>query len=392
MFVQIENPPPKKFALFNLGFRPFFLFASFFAIILIALWLAIYSGWLTLSGYYQFINWHSHEMIFAYTLAVIGGFLLTAVTNWTGLKTIEGKPLAALSLLWLLARVLPFAPVDGLWIAIIDLSFAFFLAISIAIPVIKVKQWHNLSVVTVLVLLFTANLLVHLQHLGLANTLAAGNSLAIYSILMLFIVITGRVVPFFTRVVVQYEQPKAKPVLENFLLLQLMVMAIVDIFNLPAGIMLVVALSGAIAHSYRVLPWFDKKLLATPVLWVLYAGYLWLIIGFILHALAAYHLVSQNLAIHAWTVGGVGLLTYGMMARVTLGHTGRDMIVSKWVASGFVLLFLAAFIRVFMPLIFHSYYVLWVQLSAILWIVAFVFFVIIYSHMFFQPRVDGRQG
>jgi len=392
MFVQIEKNQQKKFALFNLGFRPFFLFAVFSAIVLIALWVGFYSGWFTLSGYYQFIHWHSHEMIFAYTLAVIGGFLLTAVTNWTGLKTIEGKPLALLSVLWLIARILPFAPVDGIWIAIIDLLFALFLAVSIAIPIIKVKQWHNLSVVAVLILMFFANLLVHLQHLGISQTLSAGNDLAIYSILMLFIVITGRVVPFFTRVVVQYEQPKAKPLLENFLLLQLLLMAIIDIFQLPALLMMIVASSGAIAHVYRVYPWFDKKLLSTPVLWVLYAGYLWLIIGFVLQALAAYHVVSQNLAIHAWTVGGVGLLTYGMMARVTLGHTGREMIVSKWVSFGFVLLFFAALIRVFMPVIFHSQYILWVQLSAILWVIAFIFFATIYTNMFFQPRVDGRQG
>jgi len=343
MLNQIESNQQKKFALFNLGFRPFFLFSAFSAIILIALWVAFYTGWVTLSGYYQFIHWHSHEMIFAYTLAVIGGFLLTAVTNWTGLKTIDGTPLAVLSVLWLVARILPFIPVNGWLIAIIDLIFPLFLAVSVARPIIKVKQWHNLSVVAVLILMFIANLLVHLQHLGLSQTLAAGNSLAIYSILLLFIVITGRVVPFFTRVVVQYEQPKAKPLLENFLLFQLALMAIVDIFQLPALLMMIVALAGAIAHIYRVFPWFDKKLLSTPVLWVLYAGYLWLIIGFILHALAAYHIVSQNSAIHAWTVGGVGLLTYGMMARVTLGHTGREMVVSQWVSAGFVLLFSESF-------------------------------------------------
>jgi len=143
MFAQIENNQQKKFALFNLGFRPFFLFAAFSAIVLIALWIAFYSGWITLSGYYQFIHWHSHEMIFAYTLAVIAGFLLTAVTNWTGLKTIDGKPLAVLSILWLVARILPFLPVNGMWIAIIDLLFALFVAVSIAIPIIKVKQWHE---------------------------------------------------------------------------------------------------------------------------------------------------------------------------------------------------------------------------------------------------------
>ncbi len=347
MFVQIENNNQKKFALFNLGFRPFFLFAAFSAIILIALWLGIYSGWLTLTGYYQFINWHSHEMLFAYSLAVIAGFLLTAVTNWTGLKTIEGKSLAILSLLWLCARILPFAPINGLWVAASDLLFSFLLTISVAIPIVKSKQWHNLSVVGVLFMLFVANLLVHLQHLGFSQTLTAGNTLAIYSILMLLIVITGRVVPFFTRVVVQYKQPQVNQILEYFLVIQLIVMGLLDIFNLYYLLMLIVAFSGAVAHIMRVWPWFDKKLLSTPVLWVLYAGYLWIIIGFILQGLAAYSLVTQNIAIHAWTTGGISLLTYGMMARVTLGHTGRNMVVSKWISLGFVLLSLAAIHNVF---------------------------------------------
>jgi uncharacterized protein involved in response to NO len=241
-------------------------------------------------------------------------------------------------------------------------------------------------------MLFFADLLVHLQLLGISQTFDAGITLSLYCILAVIIIITGRVVPFFTRIVVQYQQPVAKPILEIFLLVQIAIMALVDIFNLPALVMMIVALSGAIAQGLRVWPWFDKKLLATPVLWVLYAGYLWIIMGFLLQALSAYSLLTQNLAIHAWTVGGFGLLTYGMMARVSLGHTGRNMEISPLIVYGMILLFLAASVRVFLPIIFSSQYLLWIQISGILWIVAFVFFAIIYSKMFFLPRVDGRQG
>ncbi len=331
-------------------------------------------------------------MLFAYSLAVIAGFLLTAVSNWTGRKTITGTALAILCLLWICARILPFVPIHGLWIATSDLLFSVLIIIGIAVPIIQTRQWHNLSVVGILLMLFIANLLIHLQHLGFSQTLLTGNSLAIYSILMLLMVITGRVIPFFTRVVVRYEQPNANLILEYFIVTQIIVMAIIDIFDFDSLIMLIIAFSGAIAHVIRIWSWFDKKLLSTPVLWVLYAGYLWLIIGFVLQGLTGYNVVTQNIAIHAWTTGGIAILTYGMMARVTLGHTGRTMIVSKWVATGFVLLFAAALVRVFMPIFFNSLYLFWIQLSSVLWIVAFVFFVSIYTLMFFQPRVDGSQG
>ncbi|MFK5986933.1 MAG: NnrS family protein [Pseudomonadota bacterium] len=392
MLHQLENNNQPKFALFNLGFRPFFLFATFSAIILIALWVANFSGWIKLSGYYQFIDWHSHEMLFAYSFAVIAGFLLTAVTNWTGLKTIEKTPLAMLSVLWLVARFLPFFAIDGIWIALCDLLFSLLVALGVAIPIIRSKQKHNLIIVAVLLLLTLANLLVHLQHLGYSQTLASGNALAIYSILMILTVVTGRVVPFFTRIVIQYDMPKVNPLLEKFLIAQLLLMAIVDMFSLPSIVMFIVAITGAMAHILRVKPWFDRRLLATPILWVLYAGYLWLIIGFIMHALAAINLITSNIAIHAWTIGAIGLLTYGMMARVSLGHTGRDMVISKLVVAGFVLIFMAAIVRVFLPIVFADSYLFWVQLSGLLWIVAFILFAYVYSMMYLQPRVDGRSG
>jgi len=392
MLLQIGEKPVQKFPFLNLGFRPFFLFASLSGFLLIALWLLQYSGVIGLSNYYGTTNWHSHEMLFGYTSAVIAGFLLTAVRNWTNAPTIIKAPLAAIAAIWLVARLLPFTSVAGWVVAVVDLSFFLFLAIAIAMPVVKVKQWKNLIMVIIPLFFFLANLLVHLFHLGIANTLYAGNMLAIYAIILLLIIMTGRVVPFFTKIVIKRLEPKENIALEKFLYVQLAFLAITDSFGFTPTIVAFFALLGAIAHMIRIRTWFAKELLGVPILWVLHAGYVWMIIGFILKALAAMEMVGNNLAIHAWTVGAIGLLTYGMMARVSLGHTGREMKPAKIVEFGFLVIIFAAIIRVIFPMLSMESYNLWVQLSGILWCLAFVLFIITYTKMYFQVRVDGQMG
>lgn len=392
MLLQIGERPVQKFPFLNLGFRPFFFFASLSGFILIALWIMQYSGWITLGNYYGSVNWHSHEMLFGYTQAVVAGFLLTAVRNWTNAPTIIKTPLGLLALIWLLARFLPFVAVPGWLIAVVDLSFSIFLAIAVAMPVIKVKQWKNIIMSVIALLFFVSNLLVHLFHLKVADTLYAGNMLGIYTIIGLLIIMTGRVVPFFTKIVIKRLEPKESLPLEKFLYVQLVFLALADSLGFAPIVVASLAMLGALAHIYRVKTWFAKELLGVPILWVLHAGYTWMIIGFIFKALAAFELVGHNLAIHAWTVGGIGLLTYGMMARVSLGHTGREMKPAKMVEFGFLVIIFAAVIRVFFPLFSMESYQLWVHISGFLWCVAFVLYIISYSKMYFQPRVDGQMG
>lgn len=393
MFIQIDEQAKKSFALFNLGFRPFFLLSALFAVILMAIWGVLYTNIIQLNTYYGFIDWHSHEMLFGYAAAVIAGFLLTAVRNWTNVDTISKTPLAVLAGVWLLARILPFTPAPGLLIAVVDISFFFFLALAVAHPIIKVKQWSNLIMVAILSTFMVADILVQSQHLGFMDGgVTAGNSLALYSVLMIIQVLTGRVMPFFTRVVVPDTQVIERPLLEKVLLITLVLLALADVFMLDSLIISLLAGILLVAHLMRVLPWFSKPVLNTPILWVLYAGYFWLIIGFAMKMLVGFNLVTNNLAIHAWTVGVIGITTYGMMARVSLGHTGREMLPSKLVVIGFYLLFLAAVIRVILPLFLMGQYVLWIELSSALWVAAFVLFTIAYLPVLTQPRVDGRAG
>jgi len=393
VFIQIDEQPKKSFALFNLGFRPFFLLAAFSAIILMGTWVLAYANIIHLNTYYGFIDWHSHEMLFGYAAAVIAGFLLTAVKNWTNVDTITKVPLALLAGIWLAARILPFTPVPGIVIAIVDVSFFFFLALAVAHPILKAKQWNNFIIIAIISVLMLGDILVQSQHLGIMATgVAKGNLLALYSVLLIIQVLTGRVMPFFTRVVVPQTEVVERALLEKVLLIVLILLALADFFALNGLIISLLAGILLVAHIIRVAPWFSKPVLNTPILWVLYAGYLWFLIGFAMKVMVGLDLVANNLAIHAWTVGVIGITTYGMMARVSLGHTGREMLPSKLAVSGFYLLTLATIIRVIFPLFSMAHYILWIEVSAVLWSIAFILFAIVYTPVLTQPRIDGREG
>ncbi len=393
MFLQIDEQEKKSFVLFNLGFRPFFLGSAYAAVILMAIWGLLYSNVIQLNNYYGIIDWHSHEMLFGYASAVIAGFLLTAVRNWTNVNTISQTPLAILTAIWLLARILPFTPLPGVLIAVVDVSFFFLLMLAIAHPIIKVKQWSNMVMVGILGVFLIADMLVQAQHLGLLTKgVIQGNTLALYAVLLIIQVLTGRVMPFFTRVVVPGTEVVERPNLEKVLLTTLILLAISDTLVLNSLLTSALALVLVVEHLMRVSPWFSRPVLNTPILWVLYAGYLWLIIGFILKVCVGFDWVTNNIAIHAWTVGTIGITTYGMMSRVSLGHTGREMIPPKFAITGFYLLFLAAVVRVVFPLISMAHYVLWIEISIALWVLAFALFAIAYTPILSKPRVDGQSG
>lgn len=393
MLLQIDEQPRKSFALFNLGFRPFFLFAAYSAAILILIWLLMYHNVIQLNHFYGFMNWHSHEMLFGYTSAVIAGFLLTAARNWTNVDTITRTPLAILALIWLAARILPFTPLPGGMVALANILFFLLLSLAVAHPIIKAKQKNNFIMIALVFSFLIADLMVQSQHLDyLSHGVRYGNTLALYTILFIITLLSGRVMPFFTRVVVPGTEVIERPVLEKSLLILLVLLALADLFSLNGYVIALLAAALVVAHMMRVTPWFSGPVLNIPILWVLYAGYLWIIIGFVLKVGVGLGMVTDNLAIHAWTVGGIAIITYGMMARVSLGHTGREMSPPRLAIIGFFLLFIAAVIRVFFPLFAMSYYLIWIDISGFLWILAFLLFAISYTAILYRPRVDGRAG
>ena len=383
------------FTLFALGFRPFFLMAGIFAVILMALWAGAFVTNRPLTTYYGMTGWHSHEMIFGYACAVIAGFLLTAVRNWTGMETAKGPPLAGLSALWLAGRIMPFFPgaLPSWLIALVDLLFLPALALSLAIPLVRGGQKRNLFFIPLLGALALADLLVHLELFGFAyGSARTGNFLALDLIILLIVIMGGRVIPFFTERALSGVSPKRWRWLEWTSIASVIAFMLAELFlpgSIPAGVMAGLA---AASNGLRLAGWYTKRFWAVPLLWVLHLGYAWVVVGFCLKTLAVLDLVPPQLTLHAFTVGGIGVLTLGMMARVSLGHTGRPLKAAGPVAFAFALINLAAVLRGIVPIIFPYWLLQLAALSGGLWILSFLIFVVIYTPILISPRVDGLPG
>lgn len=396
--ISIEDPgrhgPARKSALWDLGFRPFFLLAGLAGLALVAVWAAVFAAGRPLDTYYGYIGWHSHEMVFGYAVAAIAGFLLTATRNWTGRPTARGGVLAGLALLWLAGRVLPLVPgVPGGVVAAVDLAFLPLLALALAVPVTRAQHWKSLMFPVLLLVLAGANLAIHLEGLGLAAGLARPALYGAVDLVVLLIALMGgRVIPFFTEKALDGVQPRSWGWVERLALPSIAVLALAEAFYPQPALVGVLAALAALLNGIRFAGWLDRQVWRVPLLWVLHLAYAWLVVGFAMKAAAAFGGLSPFLALHALTAGGIGGATLGMMARVALGHTGRTLDLPSGMAVAFALLHLAAAVRVLAPLLLPGAYPGLVGLSGALWALAFAVFVIDYAPILYRPRVDGRPG
>lgn len=389
------NPPTNSGIVpFALGFRPFFIAAGISAVLLLLIWLLKWHGVIGANSYYSLIGWHSHEMLFGYAVAVIAGFLLTAARNWTGLDTIIGKPLAALALLWLAGRLLPLAHplVPGPVIALVDLAFLPLMAAVLAGPLWKGSNRTNRRFLPLILFMALANLLVHLQALGLAETAQRGTTLMLTMILLLLIFVAGRVLPFFTEKAIPGAKTKYVPPIDRIGFYLIIALGLVQLLYPISGLVAILTAALAISQAVRLYNWYDRRVWGIPVLWVLYTGYGWLVLGLFLMAAAELGLFPANLATHALTTGGIAVFTLGMMARVSLGHTGRQMQPRRIVEISFIIINMAPLVRVFGPLLLPAQYSIWLDLSGLIWIVSFAIFSVVYLPILLRPRVDGLPG
>jgi uncharacterized protein involved in response to NO len=397
--VQIaDRTAPSGSAWLRLGFRPFFLAAGGYAVIGILIWYAAYiHGWRFPAAGLAQVTWHGHEMIYGYSLAVVAGFLLTAVRNWTGIPTLNGMPLLLLFLFWLLARLFMLAGGSELLIvaASFDLLFLALLSAAIAVPIIRTRQWHNIAIVGKIVLLLASNLVF---FLGAAGRLEQGVYWGLYSglyiIIALILTLSRRVLPFFIEKGVGYAVDLRNSKWVDIASLALFVGFWIGELLRPNSLGVAVCAAGLfLLHLWRLLGWYTAGVWKKPLLWVLYLAYAAIIAGFALKTAVYFAGISPSLGLHAFAVGGVGMMTLGMMTRVALGHTGRDVLEPPallfWVFS---ILFAALIARVALPLLFQQHYRVWIGLSQWLWLSAFLLYLIHYFPILSRPRIDGQDG
>jgi uncharacterized protein involved in response to NO len=381
--------------LFVLGFRPFFLLSGLFAILSIALWVPTFVGWLPLNSYYGQIGWHSHEMIFGYTAAVIAGFLLTAVRNWTEMATAQGWSLAALTLIWCLARILPFFPLalpPGL-IALVDLSFLPALVVGIGVPLVRRGDRRNLLFIPLIAVFWLANLLLHLALLGFAPNLAhQAVLLGLDLVVLLIVIMGGRVIPLFTASALEGVRIKRWSVIEWFAIISVIAFTFAEFLFIDPRIAGMFAGVAAIANGIRLGGWYTHRLWRVPLLWVLHLGYSWIVVGFLLKAGSVLEVIPPQFTLHAFSLGAIGVLTMGMMARVSLGHTGRPLKVGPEMAIAFAAVNLAAVTRGLLPILHPQWFSQLVILSGGLWLIAYAIFSVVYVPILLQPRLDGKSG
>ncbi|TWX72547.1 NnrS family protein [Colwellia sp. C1TZA3] len=339
-------------------------------------------------------------MIFGFGCAIIAGFLLTAVQNWTGLPGVQGKMLAALFLLWLIGRVcLMFPDLLGATLTtIIDLAFLPCVAFVLAKPILAVKQYHNLFFVPLLTIFTIANAEMHasIYYPSSVSTQYAGYA-GVMLMTLLISVMTGRVVPMFTANGTQTPKATALPWLDKLtngslalITILLLLHPAIGINNFYIGLILIFA---GIFQTIRWLRWRPWITLGVPLLWSLHLAIKALAFGLILLGLS--YLIPEMPSSHIWhliTVGGIGGVILAMISRVSLGHTGRPLQAPKLMSLAFASLVLASLVRSFGPWGFPEKSMIFIDISGLLWIVSFTLFTIYYAPMLLKARVDGRPG
>jgi uncharacterized protein involved in response to NO len=376
------------FALWALGFRPFYLLASVYAALSVPLWVAQYRGWIDAGGGMLV---HAHEMLFGFTLAVIAGFLFTAVRNWTARPTPTGRALMAIAGLWLAARIAVWTPFP-LVAAIANAAFPLAVAVGIGLPIFASGNRRNYFFVALLAGVALAALSFHLGS-ALAGASAAFGLRAMQDIvLFVLVVMGGRVIPMFTNNGVPGTDARRIAALEKLALASVLAVLALDLAGVEGTIAAVVLAVAGVAHLARVALWQTAKTLRVPLVWALHAGYLWIPVHLLLRAASTLSLSPAPLATHALTVGAIGGLVIAMITRTAKGHTGRPLIATRADTACYVLVLAAALLRVIGPLLVPDAYVGWVTLSAVAWSAAFGLYAITYWPVLSRARVDGKPG
>ena len=393
--VQQLRPPALRaapgFALWSLGFRPFYLLASAFSALSVLLWAAQFSGMLP-SAYLQGPLWHAHEMLFGFTLAVIAGFLLTAVRNWTAQPTPDGVPLMALAALWVAGRVLVLTPY-GVAAAVVNAAFPVALAVAVGVPLARARNFRNFFFVGLLALLGALVLALHLALLGAIEfPPRLIPYLALDVVLFIMVVMGGRVIPMFTNNGVPGAGATRHPLVEKMALGCVLLLFVVDLLQAHPLIVAAVAVFAACAHGVRLVLWRPWRTFSTPLVWILHAAYAWIVVHLVLRAFSGMAWLGESYAIHALTVGAIGGLTLGMMTRTARGHTARPLVADRYELTCFLLIQVAAAVRVFGGMASSSLYLPSVQLSGAIWAAAFGLYAVRYWPVLSRARLDGKPG
>ncbi len=383
-------------ALFAKGFRPFFVLAALYAVLVLPAWILVHAGRIRVASHLLPAMWHAPEMVFGVTVAVIAGFLLPAASNWTQRPTATGGWLAALCVAWLAGRALPWLgdAVPHELAAAIQLSFLPLLTFAVGRVVLAARSRRNYGLVALLAALFAAQLAMHLGALGGSIRIqTAAPIVAVDLVVLVILVVGGRIIPLFTRNATKAGDIRNVPWLDHAAIAAALAVAAADAAGLFGWPLALITGAAALANGARMLRWGTRRALSEPLLWVLHAGYAFVPIGFALRAAGVFvPRVGSSAALHALTIGAIGVLCLGMMTRVALGHTGRQLEAPRSLAIAFGLVIFAALVRVVGAIVSGPVGLPSMHAAGGAWAIAFAIYLARIGPSLFRPRPDGKPG
>jgi len=389
--------------LFEGGFRVFFLGAAIYAALTMAIWS------LQMSGSFEILEriieiplpaWHAHELIFGFIVAVVAGFLTTAVPVWANTPRIRGGQLITLFTLWLAGRLaMDFSAYIPLQLtAIIDLLFIPALALTIAIPIIQKKLWKNLGFIPLLLLLMGGNALIHMELIGWrSDTAEIGIRLSIGLLVLMTIIIGGRVIPFFTQNWLKRHGKQVVVTAPSWITKVVILSSVITVFanSLLNDEFLLTALNTltGVFILLRLSYWKGFSTIKDPVMFILHVGYALIGLSFLANAAAiSTEFFPEILAQHVFTIGGLGVMILGMMSRIALGHTGRPLEIHWLTSVSYVFILLALASRIIPMLYLPEFYSIGLTVAGSSWIIAWILHLTIYMPILLSPRPDGKEG
>jgi len=377
-------------AILSYGFRPFFLGGAVWAVMAMLLWILSLTFGISVGGAYGALNWHAHEMVFGFSSAVLAGFLLTAVPNWTGRLPVSGIPLAILFAAWLIGRIVFLNPdITNLYLAVaIESLFLPMLLFICAREIIAGRQWKNLKVLIAVGVVTIANLTFHYLVMT-GGDVAMANRIGVSAYVLLIMLIGGRIIPSFTRNWLNKTGSTRFPVpfnrYDGLCIVVAALACLVWVVMPESTLTAVLAIITAVLHTIRLYRWRGLSVAPEKLLLVLHVAYAFVPAGFIAIACAALGHLNPYSALHVMTVGVIGAMMLAVMTRATRGHTGRPLTATPTTQIAYLCIILAALLRPFaemMPNFFHTF----LAASALFWMLAFGLYVVEYSPMLTQKR------
>lgn len=377
------------------GFRPFFFLGPLWAVVVVSLWIQALAGSIELPTAFDALSWHRHEMLFGFLGAVIAGFLLTAIPNWTGRLPIAGWRLAMLVTMWVAARgaILFSASVGGVTAMLLEAAFLLTLAGSCAREVLIAKN-RNVPVVGVLLLFSLAAVIDHFEALGWLTTDQLGWRAGIALVLMLITLIGGRIIPSFTaNWLIKQGQSRLPGQASTFDYFAMGATALALgcwAFQIEASLTAALLLIAGVLQIVRLVRWGGRRTMAEPLVFILHLSYAWLPVGLLLLGLSIVDMdVSATAGIHALGAGAMASMVLAVMTRATLGHTGRELRADNGTVAIYLLVTLGAALRVAAPWLPLDYLLL-IKIAGALWGGAFLLFLLLFGPKLLGPRPDGH--